>query len=1018
MWARFLTTIAATGISMAALSLTPSHLRCEYLINPMGIDEKVPRLSWTLESAERNVKQASYRILVASAKDKLKAGSADLWDSGLVRSDETLNVEYAGRPLSPGQRAWWTVEVADASGRVARPKAAAYWEEGLTEWAAQWIGRANVDKKRIDPSGARWIWYPEGEPAKEAPAGLRTFRKTLDLALRPKRAHFAIAADDAFTLYVNGVQIGKGRGWHSYTDLDATSAMQTGGNQISVVAENGAGRAGLLVLGDIDGLIIHSGQDWTASGESLPDRPALELADANGAPFGPARSLYGAEPAPILKKEWFSSKPVVRARLYASAKGLYRLTLDGKRIGEGIFTPGWTDYRKRIQYQTYDVGAALRPGSHELRMTLADGWYCGNVGWSGREQYGPKPMGLCQLEIEYADGTRERIATDSTWLVGSGPILQHDLLMGETYDARVKEAGWSAPDVQPHGEELLVGQHSPTVRKLAELKPKTVAEPKPGTYVFDLGQNMVGWARLRVEGPAGTAVTLRFAEMLNPDGTIYTTNLRGAKCTDQYTLSGEGSEVYEPNFTFHGFRYVEVTGFPGKPTKASVTGIVLGSATPQTGTFECSDPMVNQLWHNIFWGQRGNYLEVPTDCPQRDERLGWMGDAQIFARTATYNNDIAAFMTKWVQDVRDGQSPEGGYSDVSPRIVDNSDGAPAWGDAGVIVPWTMYVAYGDRRLLERHYDSMKAWVDYIDSANPDHIWIKRSNNNFGDWLNVDADMPRDVLATAYFARSTDLFRRAAAVLGRAEDAQRYGALLADIKKAFNERFVAVDGTIKGDTQTCYVLALWFDLLPAEKRANAIARLTKDIMVARKGHLSTGFVGVGYLCPTLTSVDANDVAYTLLTQKTYPGWGYSIGHGATTIWERWDGWTEDKGFQDPGMNSFNHYSLGSVGEWMYSTVAGIDLDPERPAFKHVVIRPVPGGGLNWAKAAYDSVHGRIETSWKLSGESFELTVTIPANVTATVYVPTKDEAGVRLDGRPAGAVIDLGSGRYVITARKK
>jgi alpha-L-rhamnosidase len=452
---------------------------------------------------------------------------------------------------------------------------------------------------------------------------------------------------------------------------------------------------------------------------------------------------------------------------------------------------------------------------------------------------------------------------------------------------------------------------------------------------------------------------------------------------------------------------------------------VVGSAIPQTGTFECSNSMVNQLQHNIFWGQRGNYLEVPTDCPQRDERLGWMGDAQVFARTATFNNDIAAFMTKWVQDVADAQSPQGGFSDVSPRIGDLSDGAPAWGDAGVIVPWTMYLAYGDRRLLEKHYDSMKAWVDYIDSANPDHIWVQRSNNNFGDWLNVDDDMPRDVLATCYFARSTDLFARIASILGRDADAAKYRSLLADIKKAFNDKFVAADGTIAGDTQTCYVLALWFDLLPPEKRDMAAKKLTDHIMVKAKGHLSTGFVGVGHLCPVLTSIGATDVAYKLLTNDTYPSWGYSIKHGATTIWERWDGWTEEKGFQDPGMNSFNHYSLGSVGEWMADTVAGIDLDPAQPAYKHIVIHPRPGGGLTWARAKYDSVRGPIESSWRYSAGDFELQVTIPANTTATVYVPTSKPETVEVDGQPLKpsrvengfAVFELGSGRYGIRAKR-
>jgi alpha-L-rhamnosidase len=483
--------------------------------------------------------------------------------------------------------------------------------------------------------------------------------------------------------------------------------------------------------------------------------------------------------------------------------------------------------------------------------------------------------------------------------------------------------------------------------------------------------------------------------MLNPDGTVYTTNLRGARATDYYTLKGSGKEVYEPTFTFHGFRYVEVTGYPGTPKRDAITGIVVGSDNPQTGSFACSNPLVQQLQHNIFWGQRGNYLSIPTDCPQRDERLGWMGDAQIFVRTACFNNDVAAFMTKWTQDVVDAQSEEGGFSDVSPRKGDPSDGAPAWGDAGVIVPWTIYWCYGDKSILEHRYPAMRKWISYIDSVNPDHIWIQRSNNNFGDWLNVQDDTPRDVLATAYFAYSTELVEKSAEILGKTDDADYLRKLHSQIVEAFDAHFVDADGKIKGDTQTDYVLALRFGLLPEGQRENAVKRLSDHILIDRKGHLSTGFVGVGYLNPTLTAYGRTDIAYKLLENDTYPSWGYSIRQGATTIWERWDGWTKDKGFQDPGMNSFNHYSLGSVGEWMYRTVAGIDLD--QPGYSNIVIHPIPGGDLTWAEGTLESIRGRIQSSWRRDGKKFDLSVAIPANTTATIYVPADSAADVTESG---------------------
>jgi alpha-L-rhamnosidase len=562
---------------------------------------------------------------------------------------------------------------------------------------------------------------------------------------------------------------------------------------------------------------------------------------------------------------------------------------------------------------------------------------------------------------------------------------------------------------------------------MEELRPKSWAEPAPGKIVFDLGQNMVGWLRLEVKGPAGARVRMRFAEILNPDGTLYTVNLRSARSTDTYVLKGApGGETFEPRFTFHGFRYVELVGYPGRPGPDAITGIVVRSAIRATGSLETSNATVNQLQHNIEWGQRGNFLSVPTDCPQRDERLGWMGDAQIFARTACFNGDVAGFFTKWMTDVADAQSAEGGFSDVSPRLIDLEDGAPAWGDAGVIVPWTMYQCYGDTGVLARHYDAMAKWVRYVDAANPNHLWRRRVNNNYGDWVAVNSRTPKDVLSTAFFANSTKLLSRAARVLGKDDEARRYDALFAAIRDAFDQEFVAPSGRILGNTQTAYALALRFGLLPEDKRAAAARYLAEDI--ERNGwHLTTGFLGVGHLLPALSEAGLDDVAYRLLLQSTFPSWGYSIAQGATTIWERWDGWTQEKGFQDPGMNSFNHYSFGSVGEWMYRVVAGIDTDAEKPGYEHVIVRPRPGGGLTFARGTYDSVRGRIATEWRIEGGRLTLSVEVPANTTATVYVPGAGDpskvteggvpadtaAGVRFLGMEGPtAVYAVGSGTYL------
>jgi alpha-L-rhamnosidase len=541
---------------------------------------------------------------------------------------------------------------------------------------------------------------------------------------------------------------------------------------------------------------------------------------------------------------------------------------------------------------------------------------------------------------------------------------------------------------------------------------------------------MVGWVRLKVEGEPGTKVTLRHAEALNPDGTIYTTNLRSARATDHYVLGGDGEEVFEPRFTFHGFRYVEVTGYPGEPQRDAITGRVVHSATPPSGFFECSSSLVNKLQENVVWGQRGNFLSVPTDCPQRDERLGWMGDAQIFVRTASFNMDVAAFFEKWMADVQDAQSPEGAFPDVAPLLrgsglIDLRWGAPAWGDAGVIVPWTIYRAYDDTRIVERHYDAMARWMEYLHEANPDLIRKNRMGHNYGDWLSPKGDhTPKHLLATAYWAYDAKLMAEMAEVTDRNEDASEYRDLNERIKAAFEEAYVSPDGRVEGDTQTSYLLALHMELLPEELRSAAADHLVRTIE-REDWHLSTGFVGIGYLCPVLTEAGYTDVAYCLLNNETYPSWGYTIKNGATTIWERWDGWTE-AGFQSPNMNSFNHYSLGSVGEWLYRYVAGIDL--VAPGYGHILIRPRPGGGLTQASGEYDSVRGRISSSWKIEDDRFVLEALIPPNTTATVHVPSTD--GVLEGGRPvdeadgveflrAGegeTILSVGSGRYEFEGR--
>ncbi|RTE09875.1 alpha-L-rhamnosidase [Paenibacillus whitsoniae] len=750
------------------------------------------------------------------------------------------------------------------------------------------------------------------------------------------------------------------------------------------------------------------------------------------------------QPSPFLRKEFAVRSGIRRAMVYVTALGLFQLKVNGQQVGH-LFAPGWTDYDKRVQVHAYDVTEQLAEGGNVFGVILGDGWYAGTVGFLGRHVYGERPFFLLQACIEYEDGSRDMIATDAAWRTTEGPIRYSDLIKGETYDARLEQvgwdqagfddSGWETPDIRSGYNGLLVAAVEPPIRIMKTMKPIVVRRTEAGSYIFDMGQNMVGWTEVNVQGTAGTHITLSHAEMLNPDGSLYLDNLRVAVQQDHYILKGDGEEKYEPHFTFHGFRYVELIGYPGEPDLHTITGKVIHSDTPTAGALETSDDMVNQLYANITWGQRGNFLSVPTDCPQRDERLGWTGDAQIFARTASYNMDVSRFFTKYMQDMIDCQQPSGAFTDVAPdagwirhkmwntRLNWFAPDNAGWGDAGVIIPWTLYMMYGDKRILQTHYEAMVRWVAYLTDST-DNL-IRPDYANYGDWLSIDADTPKEVLATAYFAYSTKVLSQIAGVIGRPADQRLYETHFANIARAFREAFVQSDGRIQGDTQTVYVLVLQFGLLTPGLKPLAVRHLTNNIR-ERGDRLSTGFLGVGYLLPALTDCGELDVAYTLLTQKAFPSWMYSILHGATTIWERWDGWTTENGFQTPSMNSFNHYSLGSVGEWMFRYMAGIEADASAPGFRHAIIRPQPGGHLTYVKASYESLYGRIAVAWSLS-EAGELTVAveIPANTTASVLVPAQN---VSMDGAKAneggseitliegaeGTQVELGSGTYKFT----
>ncbi len=833
-------------------------LKSENRTSPMGLDEKNPRLSWRLDDPRCGARQTAYRLVVASTLEKL-TGKPDLWDTGRVNGDRTLDVVYAGKALKSRQDVWWRVQAWDHEGLAGEWSDPAHFVMGYlkpSDWKAQWIGR-------------------------------------------------------------------------------------------------------------------------------------------------PLDSREESQPCPFLRHEFQLPADAVRARVHVTARGLFELRLDGRRVGEDYFTPGWTDYSKRVQYLVYDVTSDLKAGLHALGVILGDGWYAGHLGFKGeRFQYGDTLSLLLQLDVDLADGTSRTILSGPDWRTILGPIRSSDIYHGEHYDARLEMPGWDRPEyddsvwqpvtVFPASRAALVAKVNEPVRRQEELATREQTEPVFGVHVFDLGQNMVGWARIKIRGRPGQKVTMRYAEMLNADGTVYTANLRGAKGTDSYICRSEGEEVFEPHFTFHGFRYVELTGLREKPVPEDVTGIVLHSGMPATGAFECSDPLVNRLQQNIVWGQKGNFLEVPTDCPQRDERLGWTGDAQVFIRTACFNRDVESFFEKWCADVADSQLSSGSFPHVVPDVLGGQGDCAAWADAGVICPWTVYLCYGDTRILERQYDSMRRFVEWRCKTSRGYIHDRAC---FGDWLSIDiaendpgrTPTPRDLIATAYFAHTAGILSRVAAILGRKADARKYREIQRKVKAAFNREFVSPSGRVVGDTQTGYLLALGFDLLSKRHQAHALERLVADIE-GRGWKLSTGFVGTPLLAPVLTRFGRMDVAYRLLMQQEYPSWLYTVLQGGTTMWERWNSYTKHGGFGDVNMNSFNHYAYGAIGEWMYNTVAGIDLDPAEPGYKHILIHPRPGGGLTWVRGELMTRQGVVTSRWALVDGMMEVQVTIPPNTRATVVLP--------------------------------
>ena len=1035
---------------------TPVHLRCEYLENPLGLDRLAPRLSWQSDNTQRDWKQAAYQILVASTAEALKSG-ADVWDSGRQDSDASVNIAYHGPALESRRRYYWKVRVWDAAGTLSESTQSAWWEMGLLhpdDWKAKWITWKNPDSES-DLANVRWIWVAGQDAMSVPPKTKADFRLTVSLQQKPKSAALFVAGRGDFLAKVNGHPVGGKNHWNTFDRFEISDQLVVGENAVELTLTSPdppefgpdaskpakAALAALVKVVSSDGKVQRFATDstWKAKlqGNQSDWQPASVVAELSDSRLGDPGPL--PDPASYLRHTFQLSKSVRSARLYVTALGSYRVSLNGKDVSENVLTPEFTDYRKRVLYQTYDVTNLMASGSNAIGALLGDGWYGSPLTWYGIHYFRLPDRFLAQLEIIYTDGSRDSVLTDGAWKASPSPIIKSTIYDGERYDARLEQSGWnqssfadtnwSSAVVTEAPQIAVSSQIDSPVKVVSTIQPKHITPLSNGAYLFDMGQNMVGWATLKVKGSVGTKVQLRFAEILNPDGTIYTQNLRNAAATDSYVLRGGAEETFAPHFTFHGFRYVEVSGYPGKPTLGSITGNVVSSiGGDPVGKLQTSSDLVNHMWSIGIWGQRGNFVSIPTDCPQRDERLGWMGDAEVFWRTGSYNFDIAAFSQKFMQDVIDAQSKVGAFSNVSPNVLvqegefpDESApmiGAPGWGDAGVIVPWTAWVQYGNTALLEDSWTAMDRWMELIQRHNPDYVRKNALGFNFADWLAPDENTDKSLLATAYWALMANMMSQMGHAIGKDADAKRYDELFQHIRGSFQKEYVKSDGQVGTGTQTSYVVALYTEMAPVPLEREMVDRLVKDIE-SHNWHLTTGFLGTPFLLFTLSDHGRSDVAYRLLLNDTYPSWGYMLAKGATTWWERWNG---DTG--DPAMNSYNHYAFGSVMAWVYRYAAGIDTMPDSPGFKTIVIHPRLDPRMTAARAEYESIYGKIVSDWKgTSTGPFSLRVTIPPNTSANVFLPdipgkhvTRD--GKAVDGQPNDGVymLTVGSGSYAFEVK--
>jgi alpha-L-rhamnosidase len=1077
-WVRTGARIAGVGLcvmlsSAAAIAQVgkPEKLECESLVTPLGMDAEKPTLSWELRDTRDGARQTAYEVQVAWSAANLAAGKGDVWDSGKIESSDSIGVVYGGPAMQPSKRYFWRVLVWDREGKQYPASDASWWETGLLKqenWKAKWIGYEENEEHAVRESGAAWITNADTGSANKDKTS-HAFRFHFAVNGSVKRAALYATGEDTTAAWVNGKQEMETSAlpayghqpWKTYFVRDVTADVKSGANVLAVeVIRYGGGREApdisqtpmnaLLYVEKSDGTteIFKTGdagwkgalggsgswQQVAFDDSSWRDAIPYVEKSANFEDSGVSRP-WPTGTVKSLRRNFDVTKPVASARVYATALGAYKLFVNGKAVGDQILAPGWTDFREHVVYQAYDVSDLVKQGKNAVGALLAAGWYSTPLQWLREgNNYGATPPAVrVQMRIEYRDGSADEILSDASWKADSSAIRFAEIYDGETVDARKVQKGWDTAGfadgawkpvevIEPRlgggdakaGEPRIEWQYFQPIRQEQTLRAKTVTSPAAGVYVFDFGQNFSGVVRIRTKGAAGSDVKLRFAEVLNPDGTMYVENLRTAKATDHFILAGKGEEEFEPTFTYHGFRYAEVSGVTGKPRPEDVQAVVFHTDAPFTAELKTGSEMLNKLWSNILWGQRSNFVGLPTDCPQRDERLGWSADAQVFWRAAAYNMDLTAFSRKFSGDLRGTQVGTAMYGIFAPGTNHESPGyGTGWSDAGVIIPWTSWIQTGDRTVVDQNWDGMKKYLAAIHEANSDYLWKKNYGIPFADWLSPEGVTPVDLIATAYWAYDVTLMKQMALATGRTAEAAEYGELFGKIKEAFVKAYTRPDGFVGGvppppvfasatetklsdqpvETQTGYVLAINMDLLPSSLRKNAGQKLA-DRIAANHGQLGTGFLGTPYLLAALTDTGHLNVAYRLLLNTEYPSWGYLVEHGATTMWERWNG---DQMRGDPSMNSYNHYAYGAVADWVYRYAAGVDTVASDAGFHTIYLHPNFGSALGELSFSYESRYGTIRSEWVVAGKKATWKLTIPANSSGRLPASLA-EGRLTLDGK--------------------